>query len=111
MTRTEQFAKAWFVALALVLVVTASRASAGPVLEWLGLTENPRSSYPATRYWAPNVARFNDCVHGPRMDVYAPDRHPEITVGHDILACPSSVAAPAQTIIVPPTPPATSTAR
>jgi hypothetical protein len=98
---------ALFVALA--LAASASRASAGPIMEWLGLTENPPSSYPATRYWAPNVARFNDCVHGPRMDVYAPDRHPEITVGHDILAFPG--AAPAQTLIVPPTPPATSTAR
>ncbi len=109
MTRRGHLAKALFVAV--VVFATASQASAGPILEWLGLTENPPSSYPATRYWAPYAARFNDCVHGGRLDVYAPDRHPEIATGNDILTFPSAVAAPAQTLIVPPTPPATSTAR
>jgi hypothetical protein len=110
MTRTRHFAKGLIVVAA--IAVAASRASAGPILDFFGLGENnPPSSYSPAHYWTPTVSRFNDCLHGPRLGVYAPDRHPEIATGNDILTFPSAVAAPAATIIVPPTPPATSTAR
>jgi hypothetical protein len=111
-----------------LLIIAAVSASAGRAnaFDWFDLPEDgilgdliglfhkgydAPSSYSPMHYWAPTVSQINDCVHGPRLNVYAPDRHPEIAPGHDILTFPTAVAAPADTIVTPPNPPATSTAR
>jgi hypothetical protein len=38
----------------------------------------PRSTYSCLRYWAPQLYRIHACLHGPKMNTYAPNRHPEI---------------------------------
>jgi hypothetical protein len=82
-------------------------ADAGPYWDWL-CGKCPPPSYCPARYWAPTVARTYDCIHGPHLSVYAPDRHPEIEPTMAILKfqCPS--APPSATIYEVPTPPATS---
>jgi hypothetical protein len=86
----------------------ASTASAGPLKDWLCGGDCPTPSYSPFRYWAPRLARCSDDVHGPKLDVYAPDRHPEITASYTILKFPCPAVDPAATIIEPPSAPATS---
>ena len=38
----------------------------------------PRSCYSCVHYWAPQLVRVYDCLYGPKLAVYAPNRHPEI---------------------------------
>ena len=58
-------------------LVTVGAARAGPLASWLNPCSAPSPSYSPFRYWAPRLARVYDCIHGPRLSVYAPDRHPE----------------------------------
>ena len=51
MFRIHRFVKCLFV-VALGLI-PASSASAGPILDWLGIGDNPPQSYSPARYWAP----------------------------------------------------------
>jgi hypothetical protein len=96
----------------LVLVtglVPATTARAGPLWNWLHGCPPP--SYPPIRYWAPAVAHANDDIHGPKINVYAPDRHPEIPPAFEVLPYRCPPVAPALTLIDVPTPPPTSRAR
>src|SRR5229473_1041618 len=89
-------------------LVPASTATAGPLKDWLCPSDCPTPSYSPFRYWAPRMARVNDDIHGPKLNVYAPDRHPEITPTHTILKFPCPAVEPAATVIEPPSAPATS---
>ena len=91
----------------LAAVATASTASAGP-FDWLFPSESQPNSYSPARYWAPRPAKLSDDIHGPRIDVYAPDRHPEITPTYTTLKFPCPSADPAATLIERASPPATS---
>jgi hypothetical protein len=62
-------------ALALSLMVP-SVASAGPGDS--GPDNCPRPSYCCLRYWFPRAYQAKACLWGPKMNTYAPDRHPEI---------------------------------
>jgi hypothetical protein len=99
--------------LTVVLIVAAgllwaSTASAGPIMDWLFPDDGPTPSYSPLRYWAPAIGRLHDNCQGPKLGVYAPDRHPEIPPTYTILKFPCQPVDPAATIIEPPTPPATS---
>ena len=89
------------------ILFSAATTLAGPVLDWLGIGDGAPSYSPA-RYWAPAAARAYDKTCGPKISVYAPDRHPEIPPTCLLIQyrCPAVPAA--ATIVVPPTPPATS---
>jgi len=89
-------------------LVSTGTASAGPLKDWLFPADAPSPSYSPLHYWAPALERVNDKVHGPKLNVYAPDRHPEIPPTFTILTFSHPAADPAATIIEPPTPPATS---
>ena len=89
-------------------LLPGSTARAGPLLDWLGRPYDPPPSYSPLRYWAPGVARVGDCIHGPRLNVYAPDRHPEIPPTTVILEYAHPAVPPGATLIEPPKPPATS---
>ena len=91
----------------LAVVATASTANAGP-FGWLFPSESQPNSYSPVRYWAPGAARFSDDVHGPRINVYAPDRHPEIPPTYNNLRFPCPAVDPAATLIERASPPATS---
>ena len=69
MFRIRYFIKGLFV-VALGIVPAAS-ASAGPILDWLGIGDNPPQSYSPMHYWAPAISRLNDDCHGPRLPAYA----------------------------------------
>jgi hypothetical protein len=101
--------------VAVVVVVgglgSARTATAGSLLDWLGCGPCPPPSYSPCRYWAPGLARVKDCIHGPRLSVYAPDRHPEIPPTFLNIPFPCPAADPAETIIERPTPPASSAFR
>jgi hypothetical protein len=88
-------------------LVSVSTVRAGPVADWFSCGDSSEYYSPA-RYWAPGAARVYDKCHGPKLSVYAPDRHPEIPATCIILKYPCRFAAPATTIIASPTPPATS---
>src|SRR5262245_42182867 len=92
-------------------LVPAGTAKAGPLLEWLGFDHFPPPSYSPCHYWAPTAVRVKDCLHGVRLNVYAPDRHPEIKPTYAVLPFPCQTANPAATIIERPTPPAESAFR
>jgi hypothetical protein len=95
-------------AAALVLVVgfaSAGRASAGSWRDWFQ-HDCPKPSYSPFRYWTPDLARVHDCVHGPKLDVYPSDTHPEVSPSFTTLQFPCPAASPAETIIPVPTPPA-----
>jgi hypothetical protein len=89
-------------------LLPTSAASAGPIKDWFCGGDCPAPSYSPFRYWAPRAARVNDDCHGPKLDVYAPDRHPEIPPTYDILRFSCPAVDPASTLYVPPTAPATS---
>jgi hypothetical protein len=100
--------------VALVVVAgsgPASPAMAGSLLDWLGCGPCPPPSYCPARYWTPRPARGYDCLCGPRLSVYAPDRHPEITPTFLNIPYPCPPADPVTTIIERPTPPAESAFR
>jgi hypothetical protein len=106
MTRISGLTRAALV-FALALAWT-STAKAGPILSWLFPDDGPTPSYSPLRYWAPAAGRVNDTFHGPKLSVYAPDRHPEIAPKFTTLRFPRPTADPAATIIEPPTPPPSS---
>jgi hypothetical protein len=83
-------------------------ATAGPILEWFGCDCPPPEFYSPYRYWTPGLARLHDKCHGPKTNVYPPDRHPEIPITFTILRFPCPAVDPAATLIEPPTPPAES---
>jgi hypothetical protein len=89
-------------------LVPAGQARAGFLGDLFGCGDCPAPSYSPLRYWAPGPARVNDCVHGPRYAVSAPDSHPEIPPTSYIIKFPCPAAAPISTLIPTPTPPATS---
>src|SRR5262249_39400735 len=45
---------------------------------WLCHRDCPVPSYSPARYWVPHVARTYDCLCGPKLSAYPPDRHPEV---------------------------------
>ena len=71
----------------LAAFATASTANAGP-FDWFFPSESQPNSYTPFHYWTPRAERLKDDIHGPRIDVYAPDRHPEITPTYNILRFP-----------------------
>jgi hypothetical protein len=85
-------------------------ASAGPVWDWFcGCDKDcPPPTYSCIHYWGPTVSRIHDCLHGPKINVYAPDRHPEITPTIMILKFPCPPVVPEVTLFPIPTAPATS---
>jgi hypothetical protein len=95
------------------LLAGVGSASSGP---WLASIWHPDAQVPSycpARYWAPNLAWIYDDLCGPRLSVYAPDRHPEVPPRDTVLQYPRwrPAALPAQTIIPTPTPPPESRAR
>ncbi len=92
-------------------LIAGTRANAGPLQDWLANCRRdcPRPEYysPA-RYWTPGLAAVHDCLHGPRLDVHAPDRYPDMPAGTVILSYPCPPVDPAATVIPVPTPPADS---
>lgn len=101
MTRAKGLLSA-AVVLAWALLVP-SAASAGPLWDRL-CGHCPPPSYSPFRYWAPGAARASDCVHGPRLSAYPPDRHPEVAPSFTVLKFPCPAAEPAATTIQPPAP-------
>jgi len=96
---------------ALVLVaglLGTSTANAGPVISYFFPGIGTDSSYSPIHYWAPRVSKVNADIHGPKLSVYATDRHPEIPASTIILKYPHPPVDPAGTLIQPPTAPATS---
>ena len=89
-------------------LVSANTASAGPLMDLFIPGADQSSSYPPIRYWAPAVARVGDTIHGPRLSVYPPDRHPEIPATYSILNYCYPAVEPAATFFEPPSPPPTS---
>jgi len=81
--------------LVAALLAAQSPASAGPVLDWLCHRDCPSPSYSPARYWTPTLARTYDCVCGPKLSVYAPDRHPEVPPNVVISRYPCPPVAPA----------------
>jgi len=91
-----------------VLLLSAPAASAGPIWDWLCGNCPPPEHYSPARYWTPGLARINDYCHGPKISVYAPDRHPEIPPEYQVLSFPCPPVLPAATFIPVPTAPAES---
>ena len=89
-------------------LLPAGNASAGPLMDRLVPDDGPEPAYSPLRFWAPTLARLHDKCHGPKLGVYAPDRHPEIPPTYTILKFPCPPVEPAATLIRPPTPPAES---
>ena len=89
------------------LLASAGVASAGP-FGWIFPSESQPNSYSPLRYWAPRAERVHDIVHGPKINVYPPDRHPEIPPTNKNLTFPCPAVDAAATIIPPSLPPATS---
>lgn len=89
---------------------TLGKAQAGPIWDWMcGCGDDcPKSSYSCLHFWAPSLSRANDCIHGPKIDVYAPDRHPEVEPGVTVLRYHCPPAAPIATFVPVPTAPPTS---
>ena len=76
------------------------------MLDWVLHRDCPPPSYSLFRYWTPQLARVSDCVHGPRIDVYPPDMHPETPPTFLIQQYRCPAVPPADTLITVPTPPA-----
>jgi hypothetical protein len=85
----------------------AGAANAAPV-ELIVPIPAAGPAYSPYRYWTPGVARIYDDIHGPKISVYAPDRHPEIPPSVIILPFRCQGVDPAATLIEVPSAPATS---
>jgi len=83
-------------------------AAAGPILDWFCCCPCPPPCYSPFRYWTPTGARVYDCLCGPHIPVFPPDRHPEIPPSYVILDYPCPPAPPEATLIPVPTAPPTS---
>jgi len=79
-------------------------ATAGPWWDWL-CGKCPPPSYCPFRYWTPTAARAYDCVIGPHLSVYPPDRHPEVPATMAIINFPCPPAPPGDTLYPAPVPP------
>jgi hypothetical protein len=106
MVRIRRLTVAALVVFAGLLPPSAARA--GPLKDWLCPGDCPPPSYSPFRYWAPRAARCNDDLHGPKLDVYAPDRHPEIPPTYNTLRFSCPAVEPGSTLFEPPSAPATS---
>jgi hypothetical protein len=93
--------------LLLAGLVSVNTASAGPLTDFFAPADR-QTSYSPFRFWAPRAAKAHDDLHGPKLSVEAPDRHPEISPTVTILKFQGPAVDPAATLIEPPTPPATS---
>src|SRR5436190_7631004 len=80
-------------------LVLGNTADAGPLKDWFYHRDCPPPDYSPFRYWVPGAARVHDKVHGPHLDVYAPDRHPEIPPTYITLTFPCPPVEPAGTLI------------
>jgi hypothetical protein len=89
------------------LLAGGAAASAGP-FGWIFPSESQPNSYSPFRYWTPRLERVKDYFHGPKISVYAPDRHPEIPPTFSNLTFPCAAADPASTLIQRAPPPPTS---
>ncbi len=86
-------------------LVTVCPVHAEGLPEWLFPSSGHDSDYSSAHYWAPALSKAHDDHHGPRLDVYAPDRHPEIPETYIILEyCQPAVPAAATLIQVPSAP-------
>jgi hypothetical protein len=99
--------------LTAVLVVaaglaTAIPARAGVLADLFGCGDCPRPDYSPIHYWVPRAVKVHDCLHGPRLPVYGPEIHPEVPPGTYTIQFPCPAAAPADTLIPTPMPPASS---
>lgn len=92
MTRARILSAALLLALLLAL---PSTAGADGVLDWLCHRDCPKPSYSPARYWVPHAARTYDCLCGPKLDVYPPDRHPEVAPTYVISPYPCPPVDPA----------------
>jgi hypothetical protein len=43
-----------------------------------GSDDCPKPCYSCKHYWAPTAWRVHSCLFCPKMNTYAPDRHPDI---------------------------------
>src|SRR5581483_10450176 len=85
-------------AVILLALASASRASAGPFGS-LFPSESQPNSYSPVNYIAPRLVRVDAYFHGPKIDVYPPDRHPEIPPQFSNLRFPCPAADAAATLI------------
>lgn len=88
-------------------LASASSVQAGP-FGWIFPSESQPNSYSPLHYWAPAATRLHDYFHGPKIDVYPPDRHPEIPPDYKTLRFPCPAVDPSATLIERQPPPATS---
>jgi len=61
------------VAVLLLGLLTAQAAVAAP-----GYDDCPGPCYSCKHYWTPQLWRIHSCLFCPKMNVYAPNRHPDI---------------------------------
>jgi hypothetical protein len=105
MVRVSRFTIATLLFLGAIL--HPDTASAGPVWDWLWGPCCPPSYCPA-HYWSPTLVRACDCIKGPHLSVYAPDRHPEIPPSMAILKYKCPPVGPEATIYTVPLAPSSS---
>jgi len=109
-------ARRWFFAKRLAVaglvlaagLIPASAARAG-LLDCLCYCEKP--TYSPAHYWAPAAVQVYDRACGPKVGLYAPNRHPDIPPDYCILKFRCPPALPVETIIDAPLAPPTSQAR
>jgi hypothetical protein len=77
------------------LLSLPSAARAGGLIDWLCHRDCPAPSYSPARYWAPHAAWTYDCLCGPKLSVYAPDRHCEVPATSIIARYPCPPVEPA----------------
>jgi hypothetical protein len=95
------------IAVIVVAGIVPNMAYAGPIMSFF-CGDCPPPEYSPFRFWAPRAAKAYDDIHGPKINVNAPDRHPDIPSATKVLQFPCPPVLPANTLIEPPTPPATS---
>jgi hypothetical protein len=64
----------WSLAVTLFLVLLTPR----PAVASHGYDDCPGPCYSCKHYWTPQLWRIHSCLFCPKMNTYAPDRHPEI---------------------------------
>lgn len=93
MGRVQRFLLAWMLIPAF-LILAPTAIHAGPIFH-PHRTDCPKPSYSPAHYWTPSLFRINACIHGPRVDLYAPDRVPGIPPRYQIQPFPCPATDPA----------------
>jgi hypothetical protein len=80
----------------MVWLLAPERAGAWPLLDWFHKSDCPPAHYSCLHYTTPTLVKAYECVHGPKVCVYPPDRAPGVPPSYATFTYPCKTVDPVQ---------------